>query len=56
LIAAVKEFDQQFLFRYYRQHLRFSFGEREKEGLGTFASLCAEHGLLAKRDQTLDLV
>jgi chorismate dehydratase len=56
LIAAVKEFDQQFLFRYYRQHLRFSFGEREKEGLATFASLCAEHGLLEKRDQTLDLV
>jgi predicted solute-binding protein len=40
--------DQQFLLRYYRENLRFSFG--------TFASLCAKHALLPKRDFELSLV
>ena len=47
--------DQQFLVRYYREHLRFSFGGKEKEGLRTFASLCAKHGLLSHRDLELNL-
>ena len=51
-----KEFDPQFYGRYYREHLRFSFGEKEKEGLRTFANLCAKHGLLPKRDHVFDLV
>jgi len=51
-----KEFDPQFCGRYYREHLRFSFGEKEKEGLRTFANLCAKHGLLPKRDHVFDLV
>jgi predicted solute-binding protein len=51
-----KEFDAQFCARYYREHLRFSFREKEKEGLRTFASLCAKHGLLPKRDHVFDLV
>jgi predicted solute-binding protein/REP element-mobilizing transposase RayT len=47
--------DRQFLVRYYREHLRFSFGGKEKEGLRTFASLCAKHGLLSHRDLELNL-
>jgi chorismate dehydratase len=48
--------DQQFLPRYYRKNLRFSFGEKEKQGLRTFANLCAKHALLPKRDFELSLV
>jgi chorismate dehydratase len=56
LIADKKEFDYQFCSRYYRKHLRFSFGEKEKKGLQTFANLCAEHDLLPKRDLALNLM
>jgi hypothetical protein len=48
--------DQQFLLRYYRENLRFSFREKEKQGLRTFANLCAKHALLPKRDFELSLV
>jgi len=48
--------DQEFLFRYYRENLRFSFGEKEKQGLRTFASICAKHALLPNRDVELSLV
>ena len=50
------QLDPDFLGRYYREHLRFSFGEEEKEGLRTFAKLCAKHGLLEKCDLKFDLV
>lgn len=56
LIAAEGEFDSQFCARYYREHLRFNFGEKEKNGLRIFADLCAKHGLLKKCDLALDLV
>jgi len=56
LILAETEFDHQFCARYYREHLRFSFGEEEKEGLRTFSKLCAKHGLLEKRDLRFHLV
>jgi chorismate dehydratase len=56
LIGVETEFDHQFCIRYYREHLRFSFGEKEKEGLRTFANLCAKHGLLVKCDLKFDLV
>jgi chorismate dehydratase len=56
LIADEKEFDHAFCDRYYRQHLRFSFGDGEKKGLRAFAELCQKHELLAKRDLVLDLV
>ena len=46
VIAEEKEFDHEFSTRYYRDHLRFSFGEKEKEGLRTFQSLCQKHALL----------
>ena len=48
--------DQQFLVRYYREHLRFSFGGKEKEGLRTFAKLCAKPGFFSKRDFVFNLV
>ena len=51
-----KEFDHQFCATYYREHLRFNFGEEEKEGLRTFANLCARHGLLEKCDLKFDFV
>ncbi len=49
LIAEEKDFDPAFCARYYREHLRFNFGEKEKEGLRTFQGLCEKHGLLPKR-------
>jgi len=49
LIVTEKDFDRDFCARYYRDHLRFSFGEKEKEGLRKFQNLCAKHGLLPKR-------
>lgn len=48
--------DQQFLLRYYRGNLRFSFGEKEKQGLRMFANLCAKHALLSGPDFELSLV
>ena len=45
-----KRLNREFLSRYYRENLRFSFGEKEKEGLRIFANLCIKHSLLPKRD------
>jgi chorismate dehydratase len=56
LIAGEKEFDRGFCDRYYREHLRFSFGEREKEGLRAFKELCQKHDLLPKRDIAFSVV
>jgi len=50
LIAGEKEFDRNFCDRYYRQHLRFSFGVREKKGLRAFHQLCQKHDLLPQRE------
>ena len=46
----------EFLDRYYTEHLRFGFGTREKQGLQTFADLCAKHGVLPKRAREFSLV
>jgi len=51
-----KEITQEFLDRYYDEHLRFGFGTREKQGLRTFADLCTEHGVLPKRVREFSLV
>jgi chorismate dehydratase len=56
LIAAEQEFDRDFCDRYYRDHLRFSFGEQEKRGLRHFAELCQKHELLPKRALVFDTV
>jgi chorismate dehydratase len=56
VIAGQKEFDPAFCDRYYREHLRFSFGEREKQGLRAFAELCQKHELLPKREIAFSVV
>ncbi len=56
LIADEKEFDRSFCDRYYREHLRFSFGEREKEGLRAFHQLCQKRDLLPKREIAFSVV
>jgi chorismate dehydratase len=45
-----KPADRQFLSRYYREHLRFRFGEKEKKGLRVFGDLCERCSLLPERD------
>lgn len=56
LIAGQNEFDRDFCDRYYREHLRFTFGEREKQGLRAFAGLCQKHELLPKREVPFSVV
>jgi predicted solute-binding protein/REP element-mobilizing transposase RayT len=51
-----QEITQEFLDRYYTEHLRFGFGAREKQGLQTFADLCAKHGVLPKRAREFSLL
>ena len=46
----------EFLDHYYTEHLRFSFGPREKQGLQTFADLCAKHQVLPKRPHEFNLL
>ena len=55
-LITAEEFDPEFCARYYRGHLRFSFGEREKEGLRIFANLCEKYRLLPKRDLAFSFV
>ena len=51
-----RKLTREFLGRYYRNHLRFSFSEKEEQGLQAFADLCAKHGLLEKRDLAFSLM
>jgi len=51
-----QEITQEFLDRYYNEHLRFHLGTREKQGLQTFADLCSKHGVLPKRAREFSLV
>ena len=48
--------NREFLSRYYREHLRFAFGEKEKKGLRVFADLCERRSLLPKSDLALRVV
>jgi predicted solute-binding protein len=50
------EITLEFLNCYYHKHLQFSFGKAEKEGLRTFAQLCAKRGLLPESGIAFDLV
>ena len=50
LIADEKDFDRAFCARYYEDHLRFTFGDRERQGLRTFQQLCGNYGLAPKRE------
>jgi chorismate dehydratase len=56
LIAGEDEFDREFCAHYFREHLRFNFGEKEKEGLREFQRLCQKHGLLPKREIDFKIV
>jgi predicted solute-binding protein len=56
LIASEKEFDRTFCDRYYHEHLRFSFGDKERLGLCRFAELCQKHEALPKRELVLDVI
>jgi chorismate dehydratase len=51
-----QEITQEFLDRYYNEHLRFGFGTQEKQGLQTFADLCSKHEVLPKRAREFSLV
>ena len=54
--ADKQEITQEFLDRYYNEHLRFGFGSREKQGLQIFSDLCAKHGVLPKRPREFSLL
>ena len=56
IVATQTEFDPAFCDSYYRENLRFSFGEREKQGLRKFSELCQKHELLPKREIVFGLV
>jgi chorismate dehydratase len=56
LVAGQKSFNAAFCKRYYRQHLRFSFGKNERKGLRAFQKLCEKHGLLPKREIAFNMV
>jgi chorismate dehydratase len=56
LIAEEKDFDRDFCARYFRDHLRFTFGEKEKNGLRRFHRLCQKHRLLPEREVELAAV
>jgi chorismate dehydratase len=45
-VAEEKEFDHDFCRRYYRENLRFNFGEKEKAGLREFNRRCRKQRLL----------
>jgi chorismate dehydratase len=48
--------DAAFCSRYFRENIRFSFGQQEKQGLRTFTRLCTKHRLLPKQALVFDLV
>jgi chorismate dehydratase len=52
LVAEEKEFDHDFCRRYYRENLRFNFGEKEKAGLAEFNRRCREQRLLPQGDDS----
>lgn len=55
VIAAEKEFTPEFCAHYFRDCLRFEFGDAEKQGLLHFHSLCAKHGIFPSTPLALRL-
>jgi chorismate dehydratase len=47
---------REFLRSYYRDNLRFSFGEEEQQGLRAFGRLCVKHGVLPELNLDLETV
>ena len=56
LVGAQHQFSPAFCDRYFREHLRFHFGDREKQGLLHFRALCQKHGLLPPNATPLRLI
>ena len=56
IIAAHPAFSPEFCDRYFRDHLRFTLGDREKQGLLHFRALCQKHGLLPPSATPLRLI
>ena len=56
LISKEADFDPEFCARYYRENVRFGFGEREKEGLRKFGELCEKHRLLRNNPKKFELL
>ncbi|HEY4284356.1 MAG TPA: menaquinone biosynthesis protein [Chthoniobacterales bacterium] len=56
IIGQEKSFEPAFCRRYYRDNLRFSLGDREKQGLQQFANACAKLNLIPERELDLQLV
>jgi predicted solute-binding protein len=56
VIAAQPEADRTFCEFYFRDCLRFSFDEREKQGFQCFAELCVRHYLLPELPPAPELV
>jgi chorismate dehydratase len=56
VIAAHPEFPAEFCARYFRDCLRFNFGDAEKKGLLLFRTLCEKHGILPPNSSPLHLV
>ena len=56
LVPSQPNFTPEFCDRYFRQHLRFTFGDREKQGLLHFRTLCEKHGLLPPNATPLRLI
>jgi chorismate dehydratase len=56
LAAGQTDFSPKFCHCYWRENVRFRFGQREKEGLRAFANLCVRHHLLPQRNLVFDLV
>jgi predicted solute-binding protein len=56
IIREQAEFSADFCAYYYRDCLRFGFGEEEKAGLQAFGNLCAKHGLLRSVASVLRII
>jgi predicted solute-binding protein len=56
VISAQPAAEQEFCESYYRECLRFTFGDAEKKGLRKFGQLCTEQKLLPQNPPELVLV
>jgi predicted solute-binding protein len=56
LVTAQTEFDPDFCSNYFRNNLRFNFGEREKAGLREFHRRCLACGMKVAADLELNVV
>jgi len=55
LVDQQPKVDREFCRRYYTEHLRFNFGDPEKQGLREFARACRNLGLISSQEVSLQL-